>query len=282
MAVDEVLWRGVQKGACPPTIRFFAWDPPTLSLGYGQSVIRDIDVDALERLGIPMVRRPTGGRAVLHDVELTYSVVFSKDPWERKSADAALRNPGRNTAVSLADLSRAPILRDYAAISLALVAGLRNLGVNATLAPSTYRVDPRDRSGACFSSTSAFEVMAKGKKIVGSAQRRGGGRVLQHGSIPLDLDIDKLCALFKFSSEEARARLAANLRKKTISVREALGGRIVSYDEARDAFETGFSDVAGDMAAGSLTPEEMEAVSELARVKKAEFEAVQSGRRSIP
>ena len=199
-----------------------------------------------------------------------------------KSADAALRNPGRNTAVSLADLSRAPILRDYAAISLALVAGLRNLGVNATLAPSTYRVDPRDRSGACFSSTSAFEVMAKGKKIVGSAQRRGSGRVLQHGSIPLDLDIDKLCALFKFSSEEARARLAANLRKKTISVREALGGRIVSYDEARDAFETGFSDVAGDMAAGSLTPEEMEAVSELARVKKAEFEVVQSGRRSIP
>ncbi len=280
MAVDEVLWRGVQKGACPPTIRFFAWDPPALSLGYGQSVMRDIDVDALERLGIPMVRRPTGGRAVLHDVELTYSVVFPEDPWE--PADVAPRNPGGNSAVSLAGLPHAPILRDYAAISLGLAAGLRNLGVDATLAPSTYRVDPRDRSGACFSSTSAFEVMAAGKKIVGSAQRRGGGAVLQHGSIPLDLDIDKLCALFKLSSEEARARLAANLRKKTISVREALGGRIVSYDEARDAFEAGFCDVAGDTAAGSLTQEEMEAASELARVKKAEFEAVQPGRLNAP
>ncbi len=280
MAVDEVLWRGVQKGACPPTIRFFAWDPPALSLGYGQSVMRDIDVDALERLGIPMVRRPTGGRAVLHDVELTYSVVFPEDPWE--PADVVPRNPGGNSAVSLAGLPHAPILRDYAAISLGLAAGLRNLGVDATLAPSTYRVDPRDRSGACFSSTSAFEVMAAGKKIVGSAQRRGGGAVLQHGSIPLDLDIDKLCALFKLSSDEARARLAANLRKKTISVREALGGRIVSYDEARDAFEAGFCDVAGDTAAGSLTQEEMEAASELARVKKAEFEAVQPGRLNAP
>ncbi len=83
MAVDEVLWRRVRVGGSPPTVRLYAWAPATLSVGYGQSIERDIDLDALERFGIPMVRRPTGGRAVLHDREVTYSVVFPADFWDR-------------------------------------------------------------------------------------------------------------------------------------------------------------------------------------------------------
>ncbi|HJM43026.1 MAG: biotin/lipoate A/B protein ligase family protein [Nitrospinota bacterium] len=247
MAVDEVLWRRVREKRSPPTVRLYAWAPATLSVGYGQSIERDIDPRALERLGIPVVRRPTGGRAVLHDREVTYSVVFPEDIWE---------------------LASAPILRDYAFISRGLVVGLRNLGLAATLAPAAFRPDPKDRSGACFSSTSAYEVMVRGRKIVGSAQRRGGGGVLQHGSAPLDLKIDKLCALFRTSSEGARARLAANLRKKTVSVTEALGGRPVDYEAACAAFEAGFDEAFGGLERGGLTPGEEEETKILAREKR--------------
>lgn len=272
MAVDEVLWRGVQKGTSPPTIRFFAWDPPTLSLGYGQSVKRDLDMEALERFGIPLVRRPTGGRAVFHDMELTYSIVFPEGLWTRNPVDNFLPSLVRSSTPSSPPVPpNVPILRDYAAISLSLAAGLRYLGVEATLASSAYRVNPRDRSGSCFSSTSAFEVMTKGRKIVGSAQRRGAGGILQHGSILLDLDVDKLASLFWLSNEGARAKLANNLRKKTISVREALGGRLVSHDEARAALEKGFCDLAGELVVGSLTPEELKEVFPLAKEKKEEF-----------
>ena len=265
MAVDEVLWRCVQEGRSPPTVRLYAWAPATLSVGYGQSIERDIDPRALERLGIPVVRRPTGGRAVLHDREVTYSVVFPEDLWDRPMGETEGGGGGGDEIITS---PAAPILRDYAFISLGLVAGLRNLGLAATLAPAAFRPDPKDRSGACFSSTSAYEVMVQGRKIVGSAQRRGGGGVLQHGSAPLDLEIDKLCSLFRTSSEGARARLAANLRKKTVSVTEALGGRPVDYETTCAAFEAGFDEAFGGLNRGGLTPEEEGAAKTLAREKR--------------
>ncbi len=276
MAVDEVLWRRVQEGRSPPTVRLYAWAPATLSVGYGQSIERDIDPRALERLGIPVVRRPTGGRAVLHDREVTYSVVFPEDLWDRPMGETGegakivtgLAAPLPGTPDTEQGPASAPILRDYAFISLGLVAGLRNLGLAATLAPAAFRPDPKDRSGACFSSTSAYEVMVQGRKIVGSAQRRGGGGVLQHGSAPLDLEIDKLCSLFRTSSDGARARLAANLRKKTVSVTEALGGRPVDYETACAAFEAGFDEAFGGLDRGGLTPKEEGAAKTLAREKR--------------
>ena len=226
---------------------------------------------SLERFGIPLVRRPTGGRAVFHDKELTYSVVFPEDLWARNPVDNVLLSLAGTPTVPLAITQNTPILRDYASISLSLAAGLRHLGVEATLASASYRGNPQDRSGSCFSSTSAFEVMTKGRKIVGSAQRRGDGGILQHGSILLDLDVDKLSSLFWPTSEGARAKLVDNLREKTISVREALGGRLVSYDKARAAFEEGFRGLVGDLAVGSLTKKELEEVFALAKEKDEEF-----------
>jgi lipoate-protein ligase A len=262
MAVDEVLWRGVQEGKSPPTLRFYAWEPATLSLGYAQPVERDIDLGALERLGIPMVRRATGGRAVLHDKELTYSVVFPDDLRERESAEARAGDPSN-------DHSTQPILRDYAFVSQGLVLGLRNLGVRAELAPAVYRPDPKDRSGACFSSASAYEVMVNGKKIVGSAQRRGGGAVLQHGSVPLALDIELLTSLFKVRSPKARTRLAENLAAKMMSVNEALEGREVNYEVACASFESGFREMFGELVPSDLTPDERDAAERVAIEKRA-------------
>lgn len=270
MAVDEVLWRGVRAGVSPPTLRFFAWETATLSIGHGQSIERDIDRDALERLGIPMVRRPTGGRAVLHDRELTYSVVFPEGLSEPVGGEPG---PGPGPASS-------SILRDYAFISRGLVLGLRNLGVSAELAPAAHRPRPRDRTGACFSSTTAYEVMVGGRKIVGSAQRRGGGAVLQHGSVPLDLDVDRLCSLFKTGGPEARARLAANLARKMTSVREVLSGREVCYEDACAAFESGFREVFGELLPVGLTAAEREMAEVLAEEKYAQPENIAAGQKT--
>src|SRR5438093_645956 len=110
MAIDEAVWLGRRAGASPPTIRFFAWAPPTVSLGYGQPLDRHVDIAACRRLGVGLVRRPTGGSAIYHDGperELTYSVVAAADDIGGGARD---------------------LLHSYQWIGRALAAGLRALG----------------------------------------------------------------------------------------------------------------------------------------------------------
>lgn len=260
MALDEALWRGCQRGTTPPTVRAFAWETPTLSLGRGQKVSRDIDLAALEELKIPLVRRPTGGRAVLHDGELTYSVVFPDEVGE--GLRSARREEERG--VSVATLHKNSILADYALISRGLVRCLQRLGVPAELSPPGAPLPRQDGKGACFLVASAFEVVVtqggsssgRGKKIVGSAQRRGGGAVLQHGSILLDLDIETLSLLFKTRSPESRKELAQDLSQRMTSLR-GVTGREVSYSEAALALKAGFEEGLGvALVPGLLTEEE--------------------------
>src|SRR5262245_25005070 len=116
MAIDEALWRGRQAGTAPPTLRFFAWDPPTVSLGYGQPLDGAVDVSACRALGVGLVRRPTGGSAIYHDGperELTYSV-----------------------AAAAEDLGVAGgLLETYRWLGTALLRGLNALGARAELVP---------------------------------------------------------------------------------------------------------------------------------------------------
>lgn len=163
MAVDEVLATSCAQGEGPPTLRFYTWDPPTVSVGYAQALEGEVDLEACRRLGFGVVRRMTGGRAVLHQHELTYAVAFPE----------GLLGPGG-------------IQEDYRRISQGLIAGLRRLGVAADL--SRGSVGRGAVSGVCFLSSSRFEVCVAGRKLVGSAQRRLRGAVLQHGSLLLDLD----------------------------------------------------------------------------------------------
>src|SRR5256714_4150073 len=159
MAVDEVLLEGVVAGTAPPTLRFYGWTPPCLSLGYFQP-FDAVNLDGCRALGVDVVRRPTGGRAILHDRELTYSVVLPA---------STLGHDGG-------------VLPSYRRLSLALQDGLRRLGVPATLAPESA-----GRSAAhgavCFDRPSAPEILLHGRKLVGSAQMRRGGGPLQPGSI---------------------------------------------------------------------------------------------------
>ena len=175
MAIDEALWRGRQSGEAAPTLRFFAWDPPTVSLGYGQALDDAVSVPTCCRLGVGIVRRPTGGSAIYHDGperELTYSVVATNE-----------------------DLGvTADVLEAYRWIARALATGLRVLGVPADIVAA-----PRAKGPApafCFARTGRYEIEIDGRKLVGSAQRRRGRCFLQHGSVLLGADEPRLRALF--------------------------------------------------------------------------------------
>jgi lipoate-protein ligase A len=210
MAIDEALWRGRHAGTSPPTVRFFAWDPPTVSVGYGQPLDRHVDVASCRRLGVGLVRRPTGGSAIYHDGperELTYCV----------TATAADLGVGSD------------LLETYRWIARALVRGVNALGAGAEMIPTGRGLGPDP--AFCFARTGAFEIEAGGKKLVGSAQRRLGTSFLQHGAVLLGVDAERLRELFPTT----RDPLA------TLTTLEAAIGRRPAFDEVAralaDAFE---------------------------------------------
>jgi lipoate-protein ligase A len=175
MAVDEaILESHVSVEEAPsPTLRLYGWDPPALSLGRAQITADACDRDYLRRHAIDLVRRPTGGRAVLHEGERTYAVIGA--------LDAAPFDGG--------------VLEVYRKIADALEAGLRRLGVDARSTPVTRRApSPRDSAAgpACFAAPTAHEIVVDGKKLVGSAQLRRRHAFLQHGSILLQSDARRL------------------------------------------------------------------------------------------
>jgi lipoyl(octanoyl) transferase len=161
MAVDEALMEAVRHGD-PPVLRIYRWAPRCLSLGRNQPAAGMYDQERLASRGISVVRRLTGGRAVLHDRELTYSAIVR---------EGELGSP-RAT---------------YSLINQALVAGLRELGVDAELKPRSGR-SPAPSLAPCFRDPAEGEVVTGGRKLIGSAQYRRDGVVLQHGSLLLEDD----------------------------------------------------------------------------------------------
>lgn len=232
MGIDEALLLSCERReGLFPSIRFYRWEIPTLSFGYNQRYSLAVDENYCRENGINIVRRPTGGRAVLHDIEVTYSVV------------------GRTDDPQLGD----SVLETYRLISLALAKGFTKLGIEAELI-TPHKASPgrRGRIGTnpCFFSPSRYELAVSGNKIVGSAQKRGRGAFLQHGSIPLDIDIPKLLGATGHSSLPSGYSLT--------SVNEA-AGRDVSPDELIEALSAGFSEVFNaDLIREELTEKEAE------------------------
>lgn len=223
MALDEALLDWHSEGLIPPVIRFYEWNPATLSIGYFQSVEKEIDLDAVNRLGLGFVRRPTGGRGVLHEHELTYSVIVSE---------------------SYPDMP-ATITEAYRVISEGLLLGFQNLGLDAyfSIPDSEEKRQSlkKPKTAVCFDSPSWYELVVEGKKVAGSAQTRQKGVILQHGAILLDLDEDKLIQTFKFSSEALRERVKASLSKKAVAINK-ISQNPVTIDECKKAFKKGFED----------------------------------------
>ena len=223
MALDEALLEWHSKGEIGPVLRFYEWAPATLSIGYFQSVSKEIDMEQVTKHGLGFVRRPTGGRGVLHEHELTYSVIVSED------------YPNMPETVTEA----------YRVISGGLLEGFRNLGLDAyfSIPESKEEIDglKNPKSAVCFDVPSWYELVVEGKKIAGSAQTRQKGVILQHGAILLSLDEEKLVSLFKFKNEEQRGRMLAGLREKAVAI-DRLAEREISVDECVSAFSKGFEE----------------------------------------
>lgn len=201
MACDRVLLERVGAGASPPTLRFYGWDPPAVSLGRHQP---DPDPEARAALaarGIDVVRRPTGGRAVWHGPpaeELTYAVVA---PLGEPPLDAGL-------------------VEAYRRIHVALAAGLRALGADVDLAPRARTRTRPDSRLACFAARVPHEIGAGGAKLLGSAQRRIRGALLQHGSLPLAGDQSPLRAAWPDSLADGAATTLAEAVGRTVGFEE--------------------------------------------------------------
>jgi lipoyl(octanoyl) transferase len=224
MAVDHVLFDSVRAGG-PPVLRLYAWSPACLSLGRNQHGRGVYDLDRLAGAGIDVVRRPTGGLAVLHDVELTYCVL----------APAALLGGPRAA---------------YHRINEALVAGLRLLGVDAGMAGGGSRTDPRTAAAQpCFQLPAEGEVVAAGGKLVGSAQRCEGQTVLQHGSILLG---GTQARILDFLRDPVRAVPEAG----SVTLKELISV-VPEWSELAGAIAEGFGTLCGTpLAPGCLTREE--------------------------
>jgi lipoyl(octanoyl) transferase len=246
MALDEALLDWHSEGKFPPVIRFYGWNPATLSIGYFQKVEKEINLDAVEQYQLGFVRRPTGGRGVLHEDELTYSVIVSEE------------HPNMPKTVTEA----------YRVISEGILKGFQHLGLDAYFAePKT--IEERDalknpRSSVCFDAPSWYELVVEGRKVAGSAQTRQKGVILQHGSILLDLDEEKLFSLFKYPNERIKERMKRAFKSKAVAINE-ISPRKISLEEAKKAFYRGFAEgLEVDLEPYTLTSEELAYVQKLA------------------
>ncbi|MGJ7912103.1 lipoate--protein ligase family protein [Neobacillus sp. LXY-1] len=247
MAMDEALLDWHSEGKIPPVIRFYGWNPPTLSVGYFQKVEKEIDMEAVKAHQLGFVRRPTGGRGVLHEHELTYSVIVSEDHPEMPKT----------------------VTEAYRVISEGILKGFLHLGMDAYFAvPKT--AEERDalknpRSAVCFDAPSWYELVVEGRKVAGSAQTRQKGVILQHGSILLDLDEDKLFSLFKYPNERVKERMKKGFRDKAVAIND-ISPRKITLDEAKAAFYRGFAEGLNiDLEPYQLTEEQLAYVQKLAK-----------------
>lgn len=243
MAVDEAIAVHAGSRQVPPTLRFYQWLPPCVSLGRHQP-LADIDVARCRQLGYDVVRRPTGGRAILHVDELTYSVAGPEDDQVLSGA----------------------VLDSYLRLSQGLLAGLAQLGLAVGKAPAGSRASA-NAGPVCFEVPSAYEIVADGRKLVGSAQSRRQGWVLQHGTLPLVGDITRLVDVLALPDETMRSGLRAGLASRAITIEELLG-RAVGFEEAATALAYGFSRALDlRVVAGELTEQEL-ATAELLRADR--------------
>lgn len=221
MAMDEALLNFVSRGEIDPVIRFYTWDPATLSTGYFQRLQKEIDIEKVKEKGFGLVRRQTGGRGVLHDKELTYSVIVPES------------HPNMPSTITEA----------YRVISQGLLEGFKNLGFETYFAVPRSKEEreklKQPRSSVCFDAPSWYELVVEGRKIAGSAQTRQKGVILQHGSILQDIDIDELFDMFIFKNDRLKAKMKEAFVEKAVAIND-ISEKHITLEEMEQAFEEGF------------------------------------------
>jgi lipoate-protein ligase A len=249
MALDEALLLGRLRHGSPPTLRFFGWAPPTISLGYGQRLDGRIDTGAAEAMGIGLVRRATGGSAILHegpDLEITYSVAAAAGDFD----------------------GAADLLETYRWIGEGLLTGLRALGAPVAMVP-VQPSNPAAMPAFCFARTGSFELEVDGRKLVGSAQRRQGAAFLQHGAIMLGAVPGRLRRVFPGGKDPLA----------DMTTLETVLGRRPSFDEAATSLAEGFRAAHGlTLDRAGLSEEEAGLAATLEREKYATDRWTRAGR----
>ncbi len=246
MAVDEAVMKAHRMGLVPPTVRFYQWSPPGLSLGYFQQAEKEVDGEYCEGNNVDIVRRLTGGRAILHDDELTYSIVVGEK----------------------SDFLPTSILESYKIISEGIINGLNSLGLAVELKPvKGKKKAPSGFSAACFDAPSLNEVVIAEKKLVGSAQTRQKGVILQHGSIPMTIDAELLYRVLKMPNQKVRDRMKKRFLKKATAVNQESDKKI-EINDLKEAIKKGWEKRFGiKLIYGELIAEEEDWVEKLSKEK---------------
>jgi lipoate-protein ligase A len=245
MALDESMLEHIQRGDSLPTFRLYAWNPACLSLGHAQPHA-DVDSARLRAHGWEVVRRLTGGRAILHTDELTYSVTA----------------PAADPRVA------GSVLESYNRLAQALLRAVRDLGLPVEMKEHAGAAGP-SLNPVCFEAPSTYEITVNGKKLIGSAQARKREGVLQHGSLPLHGDLTRICQALVFADEAARAGAASRLLARAATVESALG-HPVDWETAAQAFIRAFeSELELTFEEGQVSKSEMARTEELIREKYA-------------
>ena len=237
MAVDEAIMQSVATGDSLPTLRLYAWHPLCLSLGYGQR-LRDADLERIHDNAWDVVRRPTGGKAILHGNELTYSVSLSKDH----------------------KLAQGDVVESYRRISEALMLALQYMG----LSPASEK-QAKGNTGlgpVCFEVSSHYEITSNGKKLIGSAQVRRREGILQHGTLPLYGDITLICDALAYKNEAERQLAKESVAERATTLESVLDER-VSWDDTANWIARGFAETFDiDFTIGELTESEIDLVND--------------------
>lgn len=244
MALDEAILESTANKKQPPTLRLYAWHPYTLSLGHAQP-FSDVDLQSLNEKGWDLVRRPTGGRAILHADELTYSICTPEDDHHVSGN----------------------ILESYRMLSTGLLKALEIAGITADSKPKN-KLDKRYATNpVCFQYPSDYEITYQGKKLIGSAQARRGQGVLQHGSIPLNGDISRIVTVLNYANLIDRNKAKTYLLERATNI-SAILEREVTWHELSRCFVQGFKQALHiDLHPGKISLNEKNRAFELLKDK---------------
>jgi len=246
MAVDESILEHIHRGESQPTLRLYAWEPACLSLGHAQP-FADVDLERLKTNGWEVVRRVTGGRAILHTDELTYSITGgAEDP-----------------------VLAGGVLESYNRLAQALLFAIHELGLPVEIKEHTGEMNSQNLNPVCFEVPSSYEITVNEKKLIGSAQARKKEGVLQHGSLPLTGDLTRICDALVFKDEASRKNAAERLLTRATTV-ESVSGLKIDWETAAQAFVKGFEAQLGiHFQRGEMSRSESERAGELVKEKYA-------------
>src|SRR5437016_6533885 len=245
MAIDEAVLLHHLRDEAPPTLRVFRWSSPSISLGRFQSVEREILLDVCQQQGVALVRRPTGGRAVYHRDEFTYSIVIGK----RFGVPSG-------------------IVAAYAYLAQGLLAALNALGVRAELSDERVSKQP---SAACFASSTQADLTSGGFKLIGSAQVWKDDALLQQGSLPLDDRAAEFFSMLRYPDESAREEALALYREKTTPLHTFAPA--ASWEQVAGAFRSGFGTaLRAEFVPGAMSQSEWELAQQLVEEKYSKLE----------